>query len=232
MTAQASGALAPRKKGERPPRAEADPLSAQRRATAAALLTSLADKARTFRDGILRARTQARAADALWELDPELSRSLFRRAWADADAIDKEIGRKQEEDRHAQLAAHGVSMQSSPPALRAEVLRLAGMRERALGRATRQSVTFLSALREKDAPTADKLFDSLLARASADPDADANTVSLLSSYVFTPFTFFTAYKTAGIGMNSGRPGIPVRGSVSRSRCDRPTPVDVRPGRRR
>jgi hypothetical protein len=261
----AASAQAPRKKGERPPRAEVDPLAAQRRATAAALLTSLADKARTFRDGILRARTQARAADALWELDPELSRALFRRAWVDADATDKEIGRKQEEDRRAQLSARGVSVQSSPPALRAEVLRLAGKRDRALGeeflsqlaqaadetepgataspdgltpaegqrlalalkllergdtsralqfatpalgRVTRQSVTFLSALREKDTPAANKLFASMLVRASADADADANTVSLLSSYIFTPFTFFTAYKTAGIGMNGGRPGIP------------------------
>jgi hypothetical protein len=255
---------APRKKVERAPRAEVDPLAAQRRATAAALLTSLADKARTFRDGVLRARTQARAADALWELDAELSRALFRRAWADADAADKETGRKQEEDRRAQLAASGVSMQGNAPALRAEVLRLASKRDRALGeefisqlaqatepepgeipspdglsfaegqrlslalklleegdtpralrfatlalgRVTRQSVTFLSALREKDTPAADKLFASMLARASADADADANTVSLLSAYAFTPFLYFTAYKTAGTGMSMGRPGMP------------------------
>ncbi|MDT5272427.1 MAG: hypothetical protein QOH49_4613 [Acidobacteriota bacterium] len=257
-------AQAPQKKVERAPRADVDPLAAQRRATAAALLTSLADKARTFRDGVLRARAQARAADALWDLDPELSRALFRRAWADADAADKETGRKREADRRAQLAASGVSMQGNAPALRAEVLRLAGKRDRALGEefisqlvqaaepepgeipspdglsfaegqrlalalklleegdtpravqfatpalghVTMQSVKFLSALREKDAPNADKLFASLLARASADPSADANTVSLLSSYIFTPFTFFTAYRTAGIGMNGGRPGLP------------------------
>lgn len=263
-TAQASVEQEPRKKGERPSRSEADLLAAQRRATAAALLTSLADKARTFRDGILRARAQARAADALWELDPELSRALFRRAWAEADAADKEIGRKREEDRRAQLAASGVSMQGNAPALRAEVLRLAGKRDRALGEefisqlaqaaepepgeipspdgltfaegqrlslalklleegdtaraaqfatsalghVTRLSVKFLSALREKDAAAADKLFASQLAQASADPGADANTVSLLSAYVFTPFTFFTAYKTAGTGMNSSGRDLP------------------------
>lgn len=257
-------AHAPQKKVERAPRAEVDPLAAQRRATAVSLLTSLADKARTFRDGVLRARAQARAADALWELDPEMSRALFRRAWAEADATDREIERKREEDRRAQLAASGVSMQGNAPALRAEVLRLAGKRDRALGeefisqlaqttepepgeipspdglsfaegqrlglalnlleegdtpralqfatpalgRVTRQSVKFLSALREKDAPNADGLFASMLARASADPGADANTVSLLSSYIFTPFTFFTAYKTAGMGTSSGRPGLP------------------------
>jgi hypothetical protein len=70
------------------------------------------------------------------------------------------------------------------------------------------AVTFLSALREKDAPAADKLFASMLTRASAGADADANTVSLLSAYIFTPFTFFTAYKTAGTGMSMGRPDMP------------------------
>lgn len=264
LGAPAVVAQAPQKKVEHAPRADVDPLAAQKRATAAALLTSLADRSRTFRDGVLRARAQARAADALWELDPELSRALFRRAWADADASDKETGRKREEDRRAQLAASGVSMQGNAPALRAEVLRLASKRDRALGEefisqlaqatepepgeipspdgltfaeaqrlalalklleegdtpralqfatpalghVTRASVTFLSALREKDAPNADRLFASMLARAAADADADANTVSLLSTYVFTPFTFFTAYKTAGTGMSMGRPDMP------------------------
>jgi hypothetical protein len=262
-TAQASNEQAPRKKGERPPRPDADPLAAQRRATAVSLLSSLADKARNFRDMTLRARAQARAADALWDLDAELARTLFRRAWADADAADREIERKREEDRKAQLASGGVAMQSTAPELRAEVLRLAGRRDRALGeefialltqlgekdsaqagagdssygispaelqrlglalklleegdtaravqfaepalgRASIPSLKFLSALREKDAPTADRLFTTLVARAAADPEADANTVSLLVSYVFTPFKYFTSYKTSGTGMISGK----------------------------
>jgi hypothetical protein len=263
LGAPAAVAQAPQKKVERQPRAEVDPLAAQRRATAAALLTSLADKARTFRDGVLRARAQARAADALWELDPEQSRALFRHAWADADAADREIERKREEDRKAQLASGGVAMQSAAPELRAEVLRLASRRDRALGeeflallarpdekesaragagdlsygisaaelqrldlalklleegdmaravqfvepalgRASIPSLKFLSALREKEAATADRLFTTLVARAAADPDSDANTVSLLVSYVFTPFKYFTSYKTSGTGMSSGK----------------------------
>lgn len=280
-TAQASGEQAPRRKAERPPRAATDPLDAQRRAAAISLLTSLADKARTFRDGTLRARAQARAADALWESDPELARTLFRRAWADAAAADREIERKREEDRKAQLASGGVAMQKRAPELRAEVLRLAGRRDRALGeeflallaqpdekdsaqagagdlpygvspaeaqrlglalklleegdtaravqfaepalgRASTPSLKFLSALREKDAPTADKLFTTLVARAAADPEADANTVSLLVSYVFTPFKYFTSYKTSGTGMASGpdapAPGVTpaLRGSFMRA----------------
>lgn len=259
----ASSGVAQRHSGGQSPRANTDPLAAQRRARAALLLTSLADKARTFRDRVLRARAQARAADALWELDPELARTLFRRAWADADAADREIARKREEDRKAQLASGGVAMQSAPPQLRAEVLRLAGRRDPALGeeflallaqsdekdsaqagagdlsygisaaelqrlwlalrlleegdtacavqfavpalgRVSIPSLRFLSALREKDAPTADRLFASLVARASADPSSDANTVSLLSSYVFTPFKYFTSYQTSGTGTSAGR----------------------------
>lgn len=251
--------------GEQSPRASTDPLAAQRRATAVSLLTSLADKARSFRDMTLRARAQARAADALWELDPNLARALFRRAWTDAVVADREIALKREEDRKAQLASGGVAMQSAPPQLRAEVLRLAGRRERALGeeflaqlaqpqpdekdsaqagagdsaygispaelqrlglalrlldegdtaravqfaapalgRVSIPSLKFLSALREKDAPTADNLFTTLVARAASDPSSDANTVSLLTSYVFTPFKYFTSYKTSGTGTSSGR----------------------------
>src|SRR5438445_35918 len=59
-------------------RAEADALAAQRRVQAVSLLTSLADEARDFRDETVRARAQARAADALWETDAQLARALFR----------------------------------------------------------------------------------------------------------------------------------------------------------
>jgi hypothetical protein len=56
----------------------------------------------------------------------------------------------------------------------------------ALTEVNAQSIGFLSKLRTKDAATADKIFAELLARAEADPMADANTISGLSSYAFTP----------------------------------------------
>jgi hypothetical protein len=49
----------------------------------------------------------------------------------------------------------------------------------------------LNGLRGKDAPGADRRFLSLVSRAASDPLADANTVSLLASYVFTPFLYVT-----------------------------------------
>ncbi|MDQ5838822.1 MAG: hypothetical protein M3379_18755, partial [Acidobacteriota bacterium] len=265
------------------PSAEAEALAAQRRAQAVAMLTTLADQARDFRDETVRARAQARAADALWETDPKLARTLFRRAWEAADSADREAARKLEEEVKAQLARHGTAMTSTPPDLRAEVLRLAAHRDRALGEeflkqlvkaseqeagdaaadatstnttsanatspssisqaeqspdagqrlglaqdllnegdtqhaiqfadaalnsANIQSVGFLSALREKDAAEADRRFAGLLARAAADPASDANTVSLLSSYVFQPFVFFMAYRSGGTGMSALRAEAP------------------------
>ena len=56
----------------------------------------------------------------------------------------------------------------------------------ALTEVNAQSIGFLSELRVKDATTADMIFADLLARTEADPMADANTISGLSSYAFTP----------------------------------------------
>jgi hypothetical protein len=49
-----------------------------------------------------------------------------------------------------------------------------------------RSIGFLSQLREKDPAKADQIFVELLARVELDPAADANTISGLSSYAFTP----------------------------------------------
>jgi hypothetical protein len=53
----------------------------ERGAKARSLLVSLSSDARTFHDQTLRARSLARIADALWQVDAEQSRLLFRKAW-------------------------------------------------------------------------------------------------------------------------------------------------------
>ncbi|MDQ3687868.1 MAG: hypothetical protein M3430_20010, partial [Acidobacteriota bacterium] len=236
--------------------------------------TSLADDARDFRDPTLRARVQARAADALWETDKDRARVLFRRAWESAEAGDEENNRRMEEDRRAQMARRGSAVIKSPPNLRREVLRLASKRDRALGEefltkldeakneatalagdATTSSpdasskrrdpmqappavaqrlglarqllddgdteraiqfadpalvgvyvpaLNFLDILRPKNAAAADQRFAVLLARAADDPASDANTVSLLSSYVFTPNLYIMF--DAGGGANTSQWG--------------------------
>jgi hypothetical protein len=61
----------------------------------------------------------------------------------------------------------------------------------ALNQVTRASISFLCVLRTKRADTADQRFVSMLALAELDPTSDANTVSLLSSYAFTPGYYIT-----------------------------------------
>src|SRR5215210_7223867 len=72
------------------PAAEADPMAEIQRTTAVSLITTLADDARAFREPGLRARVQARAADALWDTDRERAALLFRRAWDEAESADAE----------------------------------------------------------------------------------------------------------------------------------------------
>jgi hypothetical protein len=64
----------------------------------------------------------------------------------------------------------------------------------ALDRVHEKSISFLSRLRLLKPSLADKQFMLLLARTELDPSADANTVSGLSSYAFTPglYVMFTA----------------------------------------
>jgi hypothetical protein len=267
---------APRTQRPRAPKAEADPLAEIRRTTAISMITSLADEARGFRDETLRARVQARAADALWETDEERARALFRRAWDAADAADRESQRRQEEERRRQREQGGPSVFMNAPNLRSEVLRLASRRERALGeeflgkleearkqqladaslpkagdqpppprgdtpeaelmsdetahaqrlslarqlleggdterarqfaepalrRVSRGAIRFLTDLRRKDPAEADRVYALLLARAAADPLSDANTVSVLSSYLFSPQFIITIDRGGSYGMES------------------------------
>ena len=237
---------------------EADPLELQRRTVAISLLTSLADEARSYQDQTLRARVQARAADALWNSDVEKARTLFRRAWDSAEMADKEAWQRYTEERQRQSQERGGGrFIQQPPELRSEVLRLAAKRDRDLaeeffaqlredtnrdtsfpvtdtgnpilpatpdpenppaeitqrlqlarqlleegeiGRAlqiadkaldsvTTRGILFLCALREKDEAAADQRFANMLANTVADPASDAVGVSVLSSYVFTPFMY-------------------------------------------
>jgi hypothetical protein len=235
---------------------EADPIAEVRRVTAIALVTSLADEARDYRNETLRVRIQARAADALWKSDRERALPLFYRAWEAADAVDKASERRSAEERQRFLSGRGGPGFISPVLnLRLEVLRFAARCDRKLGekflasleeerkvetdaasdtspsndwdpteppsalnkrlelanllleggdvegalrfadpalaRATQPGIIFLYKLRQKNEAAADQRYAALLARTTVDPWADANSVSLLSSYAFTPLIFAT-----------------------------------------
>ena len=224
----------------------------QQKALAISLLVSLANDARNYPDQKLRARTLSRIADALWEPDPEQGRALFRKAWDAADVGDQESARRLEEERKSQQGNNPNAPFAlvQPADLRAEVLRLAAKRDRALGEElldklkeaknqeaadatspartspdtpagvkqrlrlanqlldsdleralqfadpalgsiTMEGVNFLSFLRDKNPTAADQRFARLLRIADKDVKSDANTISLLSSYLFTPHLFVT-----------------------------------------
>jgi len=66
---------------------------------------------------------------------------------------------------------------------------------------TWQAIDFLTYLREKNAAAADQRYAAMLSIAAADPQTDANTVSDLSSYLFTPH-FFVEFTSEGTRMNA------------------------------
>ncbi len=220
----------------------------ERRSQARALLVALATDARNFRDQSLRARSLARIADALWVVDAEQGRTLFRKAWEAAEVADQESDQKLQEDIRQQKAKTGGGYAVHlPPNLRREVLRLAARHDRALGEefleklklATNASASaklnssnlpealsqrlalaqelldagdteramqfaepalglvnmntlnFLATLRDKNPSIADQRYLALLESTAIDLQVDANTISLLSSYLFTPHFFVT-----------------------------------------
>src|SRR5207244_5714980 len=105
----------------------------ERRAQAQSLLVALAADASNYGDYTLRARTQARIADALWETDRERGRTLFRKAWDAAEVADREAQQRQQEEIQQQKGKTGNSAVISAPNVRGEVLRLAAKHDRALG---------------------------------------------------------------------------------------------------
>jgi hypothetical protein len=237
--------------------ASAEAETKERRARARSLLISLSSDARAFHDQMLRARSLARIADALWRVDAEQGRQMFRKAWEAAEVADQESDKKlQEEIRQQQSRTGGGYALTLPPDVRREVLRLAAKHDRALGEeflerfktqkaeaassprqrsrfpeldqrlslanellqagdmdralqfadpaltvVSRESINFLVDLRKKDSTVADSRYAALLASSANNPQSDANTVSLLSSYIFTPYLYVTF---TGNGVNSSQ----------------------------
>jgi hypothetical protein len=72
----------------------------------------------------------------------------------------------------------------------------------ALGVVTVSAVNFLARLRPRNAQAADQRFAALLERAQVDPASDANTVSLLLSYLFTPNLYMTFEPGGGTNSSS------------------------------
>ncbi|MDT4968629.1 MAG: hypothetical protein QOJ64_3366 [Acidobacteriota bacterium] len=141
---------------------------------------------------------------------PNLRGEILRLAARRDRALGEEFLRKltdatEQEKQSLPIATDNSPVPSSsdpedPPPVIAQRLKLAreflneGDTERALQFAegalaivSTKGINFLSALREKDQAASDKLFAAMMQYAAADPASDAVTVSVLSSYAFTPF---------------------------------------------
>lgn len=231
---------------------EADRIRKERQSQARALLITLAGDARSFRDLTLRARAVARIADALWDVDAEQGRALFRQAWEAAETADENPG--------------SYNLGEGPPNLRGEVLRMAARRDRllaeeflqkvkadqretkaesarpslwelpealeqrlslaesllrtgeieralqfadpVLGSVTISTLNFLTQLREKNAAAADQRYAALLAKTGSSLFSDANSISLLSSYIFSPQTYVVFNTEGGADSSWARSPFP------------------------
>jgi len=243
--------------------ANAERLIRERRSQAQALLISLAVDAGNYGDATLRARTQARIADALWDADAERARTLFRKAWEAAEIADQEL-LKEELQQTKDRNGPAIYSRSN---IRSEILRLAARHDRALGEEflakfkiekqkeandtadrrrgdsfdspealsqrlnlaqqlldtdvnralqfadpalatiSRDGINFLSSLRDRDPAAADQRYAAMLASAAGNIQSDANTVSLLSSYLFTPHIFVT-FSASGGSTQQSSPATP------------------------
>jgi hypothetical protein len=92
--------------------------------------------------------------------------------------------------------------------LDADVARALQFADPVLGNITREGVDFLSYLREKDPAAADQRYAALLAMATNSLQSDANIVSLLGSYIFTPHTFVTFDNNGSSVSSSARASQP------------------------
>lgn len=118
---------------EKPKSDEVDFDAAQQRTVAISLVTALADEARSFKDQTRRARVQARAADVLWDSDPERARDLFRRAWEAAEIADTDTAGPRADELKRMETEGGPVVLRGRPELRSEVLRIVARRDRKLG---------------------------------------------------------------------------------------------------
>jgi hypothetical protein len=157
-------------------------------------------------------------------MPPNLRAEVLRLAALHDRKLAEDFLAKMEEDdkRNAEEAnAPNHWDPTQPPEAIAKRLQLArqilenGETERALlfaepglNRVTSQGIIFLVLLRNKNAVLADQRFSSLQERTASDAMADATSVSLLSSYVFTPSVLVTSTRN-GVMMNPWTTSLPL-----------------------
>lgn len=159
-----------------------------------------------------RQRQQAASGGVALVSPPDLRSEVLRLAAKRDRALGEELLDKLKETRKQEAADATSPGRSDPfdtPAAVKQRLRLANQLleadvERALQFAdpalvtvTIEGLNFLSFLRDKNPAAADQRYARLLTLADTDLKSDANTISLLSSYLFTPHLFVTFDSSGG-----------------------------------
>lgn len=147
-----------------------------------------------------------------FSLPPNLRREVLRLAARHDTALSEEFLEQLRTQR--QEATENISRSSDATNQRLDTARellSSGDAERALqlaepslGRITMQTMNFLNQVRQANPALADARYAALLEQQAMNPQADANTVSLLSSYIFTPNLMITF--TGGSGTSISQSG--------------------------
>ncbi|HEV8141172.1 MAG TPA: hypothetical protein VGP81_15465 [Pyrinomonadaceae bacterium] len=141
--------------------------------------------------------------------DRALGEELLSKLSADKEREANELADRKRSDPFNSPESITQRLNLARQLLSTDVQRALQFADPVLTTVSRDVIDFLSYLREKDAASADQRFAALLSRAASDVQSDANTVSILSSYVFTPHVFITFSADGGATWQSSRDTAPV-----------------------
>jgi hypothetical protein len=198
-----------------------------------ALWDVAADQGRVlFREAWEAAETADRESRKPLNLREEVLRLVGRRDRLLAEEFLQKLKTGRQEttaEPSANNSSSGGNLWSLPEALEkrlslAENLLSNGDIERALqfadpvlGSVTISTVDFLTRLREKDAAAADRRYAAMLTNTGVNMRAEANTISVLSSYIFTPHTYVIFNSEGGADSVSTASSFPAANVVQQLR---------------
>lgn len=169
-----------------------------------------AESARLMEEDRRRQETSGRGVALV--RSPELRAEVLRLAARNDRTLGEEFLEKLTEARKQEAVEAAAPQRSDPfetPAAQRQRLQLARQlldsdveramqfADPALTTVTMDGLSFLTSLRDKNPAAADQRYSRMLSIAEADIQSDANTVSLLSSYLFTPHLFVTFLPSGG-----------------------------------
>lgn len=140
--------------------------------------------------------------------DRKLGEELLAKLTSDKQEEARETADRNRSNLFDTPEAIGQRLNLARQLLESDVERAIQFADPALTTLTRDGIDFLSYLRAKDAVAADRRYSALLARTAGDLQADANTISLLSAYLFTPHVYVTFTGSGAASSQTSRSSAP------------------------